>query len=216
MYQVTRNNSDMYGLKYIPSIEPQFSNVHDWTNLCEGIKVQREFSDANREELLKQFLKIRDKCKCIVEIGVARNAPDESSTGIFLDNKLTETVYIGIDIESKTFLNSVADNIYTIQADSKYKNKVIKLMKELNLDSIDFLFIDGFHSVLQVLFDWSYAEFVSPFGIIGMHDTNAHPGPYTIFDAIDEKIFTKTKYCLGNNDWGISFIEKKVDNSKDR
>lgn len=197
----------MFGLKYIPSVEPEFCDVHDWTSLCSEYKVEREFSDENQRVLLEQFLKVRDSCKCIVEIGVARNPYKESSTSIFLDNKLPETVYIGIDIEDKSFLNDKTRNIYTAQCDSRYKNRICAMIRKLGLESIDFLFIDGFHSVLQVIFDWEYVDQLSLHGIVGMHDTNIHPGPYAVFEAIDESVFNKTKYCEGNNDWGIAFAE---------
>lgn len=80
-------------------------------------------------------------------------------------------------------------------------------MKYINVQNIDFLFIDGLHSINQVVSDWKYTEKLSDIGIVGMHDTNAHPGPYCVYDAIDETIFRKKKYCP-NNDWGIAFAEK--------
>ena len=51
---------------------------------------EREFSYCNQYSLLTEFSKIKDKCKVIVEIGVARmstNRMEDTSTTIFLNNK---------------------------------------------------------------------------------------------------------------------------------
>jgi hypothetical protein len=39
--------------------------------------------------------------------------------------------------------------------------------------------------------DWCFAEFLSPFGTVIIHDTNVHIGPRALFDAIDELLFEK-------------------------
>ena len=57
--------------------------------------------------------------------------------------------------------------------------------------------------------DWKYAERLSPHGTVAMHDTNVHPGPVTVFDAIDEQLFDKKKHCTEGSDWGISVIRKR-------
>ena len=61
-----------------------------------------EFTQENREALDRHFLKIRDNCRAILEIGVCRNN-DRSSTWSFLNNKKDETIYFGIDLDPKTF-----------------------------------------------------------------------------------------------------------------
>jgi len=61
--------------------------------------------------------------------------------------------------------------------DSADRDRAYALMDGLDLDTIDFLFIDGWHSVNQRLADWRYVERLSPGGVVVMHDTNVHPGP---------------------------------------
>jgi len=43
-----------------------------------------------------------------------------------------------------------------------------------------------------------------------MHDTNVHPGPVSVFEAINEDLFEKTRYCIEGPDWGIAVIRKRV------
>ena len=51
-------------------------------------------------------------------------------------------------------------------------------------------------------------DLLSSKAIVGFHDVASHPGPNTVFDAIDENIFDKFKFSPGN-DHGIGFIIKK-------
>ena len=45
---------------------------------------------------------------------------------------------------------------------------------------------------------------LAPQGVVVMHDTNEHPGPFAVFEAIDERLFDKTKHCTEGPDWGIA------------
>jgi predicted O-methyltransferase YrrM len=197
-------------LKYVPSLEPNFSNDADWIQgytASQGVG-QREFTNMNQEKLLEFFSKIKNDCKSIVEIGVHRNAYNDTSTCILLDNKLDDTVYLGIDIEDKSFLNNTNKNIFTLKTDSRNLDHIKQTLKRLNVNEIDFLFIDGWHSVNQVLAEIRLFDLLSSKAIVGFHDVASHPGPNTVFDAIDENIFDKFKFSPGN-DHGIGFIIKK-------
>jgi hypothetical protein len=126
-----------------------------------------EFTDCNKQHLTDQFMTIRDKCRTIVEIGVHRNG-DQSSTWCFLNNKRDDTVYVGIDLDDKSFLYNPDKKIYTIQGNSGDVDQNLERMKSYGVDQIDFLFIDGLHSINQVLKDcWfprhlrtSWTEFI--------------------------------------------------------
>ena len=99
--------------------------------------------------------------------------------------------------------------VFVLKMDSANRAKVFELMDQKGLETIDLLFIDGWHSVNQCLADWRYTERLSPKGIVVMHDTNEHPGPFVVFEAIDETIFDKRKYCTEGADWGIAtFIRR--------
>lgn len=168
---------------------------------------QVEFTEANKNSLLEYFLKIRDNCKAILEIGVCRNGQD-SSTYIFLNNKLDTTKYVGIDLEDKSFLNNTEKNIHTIRDNSSNIESNIEKIKSLEIDEFDFIFIDGWHSINQVLTDWEYTNLLSNKGIVGFHDVSCHPGPHAFINSINMmKWNVITNTCP--EDWGIGFVWPK-------
>ncbi len=174
-------------------------------------EVPREFSDMNEALLAQHLWKVAKSdpgLLRILEIGVCRNGEHSSTTQI-LD--IMDGTYLGVDIEDKSYLDEPNKGIYTFQTDSSNYDDIVRKLEVINHGdtTLDFLFIDGWHSVNQVLRDWRFAELVRPGGIVGFHDTNAHPGPYIVFDAIDETLFHKEKFLEEDyNDWGISFATK--------
>jgi len=191
-----------------------------------GTKQQQgpEFSACNRKELARSFLSISQKCKVIVEIGVCKvPAPPTddwesflrrqplfargTSTYVFLNNKRDETLYLGIDLEDKTFLDDPYKNIHTLQTNSVNYDEVVNKLKELGVDTIDYLFIDGWHSINQVYKDWEYTSLLSETGIVGFHDTTVHPGPSMFTENLNPDIWDVQTYCPDDN--GISFVTKK-------
>jgi len=42
-----------------------------------------------------------------------------------------------------------------------------------------------------------------------MHDTNCHPGPVCVFDAVDEQLFSKTKFFEDKPDWGLALFRRR-------
>lgn len=207
MYSVQRRSEVIEGLTYRPTLEPGRSDDTDFYGEFYR-PVPREFSAAN-QDVLKQALLATPNVRCIVEIGVQRNPLPESSTGILLQHKPARAIFIGIDVEDKRHLADSHRGIYTIQGDSADHAKVFALMNHLGLPKIDFLFIDGWHSVNQCIADWLYVERLSPKGVVVMHDTNVHPGPVVVFDAIDERLFNKKKFCTEGPDWGIAVIKRR-------
>ena len=171
----------------------------------------REFSDDDQsvvESYMKELLNKKAKL-CIVEIGVHRNSYCESSTSVFLDNKRDTDVYIGIDIEDKSFLNDSSKNIYTIQSRSENIDFVLGRIKEFGITEIDILMIDGWHSINTVYTEWQYTRLLSKDGIVIFHDTNAHPGPFFIIQSIDTNMYDVRKYFSDIRDFGISVAIKK-------
>lgn len=166
-----------------------------------------EFTDCNRARLTDMFMRIKDNCRAILEIGVCRNN-DKSSTWCFLNNKKDETVYIGIDLEDKSFLDNKEKNIYTIRNNSSSIADNMDTIKTLGVKKFDFIFIDGWHSVNQVLTDWEYTKWLNKGGIVGFHDTSAHPGPHLFIRALDkDKWNVEENLCTA--DHGIGFCWKK-------
>lgn len=189
-----------------------------------SLKNIQEFSQDNQKCLLNEILKIKNKTNVIVEIGVARlynkhydvsqdieNATritfDKSSTSIILRSKNDSTKYLGIDIEDKKFLESLKPNIYTLQARSEDFEVVSNKLKEVGIEQIDFLFIDGWHSINQVIDELWYLQFMKPGGVIGFHDVNHHPGPKAILESLNPDIFEIINY--NTPDWGIGFAKIK-------
>jgi hypothetical protein len=209
-YEFHKLTSNVQGLKWIPTIGISLDNRDYIDNFAKNMQVPVEFSKRNQDKLIDYFQSIKENCKCIVEIGVFRNEYSKTSTSVLIDNKLESTFYFGIDINDKSELNNSNKNIYTIKTNSINHDILWKKMAEFNLNSIDFLFIDGYHSIDMVVNDWKYTEKLSKNGIVGFHDTNVHAGPYFVFNAIDENLFEKFSYFTDNaDDWGISFAIKK-------
>ena len=194
----------------------QIEEQSDTVVLCSlpiGNVATVELSDSNRKNLFNSFMSIRDTCKVIVEIGVDRIGNGQSSTRLFLDNKRPETYYFGIDIEDKSYLDDPDKNIYTIKRDSSECLHVVSklsqvLWMEMDKIEIDYLFIDGYHSINQMLVDWEYSQLVKG-GIIGIHDTNSHPGPSRFVESLDQSRFIIDRCDVVPDDNGITFVRRR-------
>lgn len=169
-----------------------------------------EASDCNRNALQEQFFKVRDCCKAILEIGVCRNG-DQSFTHVFLKNKRPETVYIGVDINDKSFLDDPSRNIFTIQSDSSDYNRIVEFCRSKGVEQLDFIFIDGWHSINQVMRDWEFTNLLGDRGIVGFHDTAYHYGPNRFVNNLNtERWHVIPNACNHTtDDYGIGFAWKK-------
>lgn len=199
--QITKRPTAIYGLKFAPTLEPHVDDNQDtppwgWPN-------GPEISDCNLQVLGDVLKKLGNKCNAIVEIGVDRNE-GKSFTKLILNNKPTDSKYLGIDVEDKSRLINPEKNIYTIQSNSHDQFKIRSELNKLGISKIDLLMIDGWHSVNTCINDWCYADMLSDHGCVVLHDTNAHPGCITLFHAVDETLFEKTRYCTEMTDMGIS------------
>lgn len=175
-----------------------------------GTNGPTEFSLDDQEILLHQ-LKRRKKQKdkiVIVEIGVCRNEYNQTSTSILIDNKRDQDFYIGIDINDKSYLDNPSKNVYTIQSRSENFDTIYKFLQQHDIKEIDFLMIDGWHSVKQVYAEWTYTKLLPSQGIVVFHDTNAHPGPICILESIDTDQYDVYKYFTDLQDWGIGVAIK--------
>ena len=191
----------------------------DWDNKDGDPRIPfngwKEVTEANREVFKERFLRVKDYCSAILEIGISRNGPD-SFTNVLLENKNKETVYIGIDTDDKNYLNDVDKNVYTIRNNSSNIHENINFINEIfdkcNVQrrQFDFIFIDGWHSINQCLNDWEYTSILGENGIVGLHDTAYHPGPKVFMKAISRDIWTVEDNVIETkDDWGIGFAWKK-------
>ena len=191
-------------------------NDKDWINTYPNpfeLVGNKEFSMCNQAALTEEFSKVKDQTKVIVEIGVSRvtynQTYDQTSTSIFLRHKNPETIYLGIDIDDKTFLQGLERNVFTLQSKSEYYERVKAKLDSLKITQIDFLFVDGWHSINQVIDELWYIDFMKPGGVIGFHDTNYHPGPSQIIKNLNPNIFEVKQLCQQQDDWGIGFAKIK-------
>jgi len=167
----------------------------------------RECTECNKESLIEKFDLVKDKCRAILEIGVCRNNID-SFVYALLSRKKKETIYVGVDMNDKTYLNDLENNIFTIQEDSSNYESIITKCKEFGVEEFDFIFIDGLHTVNQLLKDWEYTKNLSDYGIVGFHDTSHHAGPYMFINHVDTK---KWEVIVNDcpDDYGIGYVTKK-------
>jgi len=207
---VKKKPSNVYGLRWVPTID----GLDDVDLFGEGDtqNIPSHWSKLDEEALLTALSTLKNP-KLIVEIGV--DAPYNgdlslpSSTKTILNWKPDSCVYIGIDISDKTYLANKEKNVYILQQSSSEKQKVYDKMNELGLNQIDFMHVDGYHSITEVLDEWEYWERMTPFGIMAFHDTNHHPGPIAVLDAVDPEIFDVVYYGRGEPDWGVGVVRRK-------
>lgn len=192
------------GIDHFLNLWPEAKDEETVINTYSG----KEVTNCNREALREQFLKVKDNCKAILEIGVGRNGKDSFAT-VFFENKNNDTIYVGVDIEDRSWLVDCGENIFTIQGNSSNYDEIVKIIKnKFHIDEFDFIFIDGLHSINQVLKDWEYTNLLSERGIVGLHDTSHHIGPFLFIRNLD-----KDKWDVIENacpqDYGIGFATKK-------
>ena len=228
MYEnVKKLPTNIYGLKYKPSLEPNYSDNADTVpEFMRTIKKSHKGMTDKELKIISQVLN-RVKPKCILEIGVAWEKNSEkqqeewkldskylnhTSTGLFLK---TKGYYLGIDLNDRSYHHNPKEFKYFFQTDSRNIELVMNRLRALGIWEIDLIMIDGHHSVNMTANDWQYSKYLSQDGVILLHDTNVHPGNYTIFDAIDETLFTKKKYFSKDKDtFGIAVIERKQASTK--
>lgn len=169
----------------------------------------QEVMQDNRDALEERFLKIKDSCQAILEIGVSRESNgNQTTTGILLNNKNPDTIYVGIDIDDKSYLNNPDKNIFTIQASSMDVASNMEKIKSFGVKEFGFIFIDGWHSINAVMTEWEYTTLLAPNGIVGFHDTTQHPGPYYFIRALNKDVWNvEENVCPTNH--GIGFAWKK-------
>jgi len=199
----TRADDLCCGINHYLNLWPEASEVDSVKNLYSG----EEITENNRQSLQEQFLKVRDKCKAILEIGIGRNG-ENSFAHVFFKNKKDETKYVGIDIEDRSWLIDCGENIYTIQGNSSNYDENVEIFKTMGVDKFDFIFIDGLHSINQVLKDWEYTNLLSENGIVGFHDTSHHIGPFLFIRNLDKEKWDVIENTCPD-DYGIGFARKK-------
>lgn len=197
-----RTHSD-FDYKDLPELDSSFNHPlgYNYEN--------SEITECNRLALLQQFSRIKHKTKSILEVGTGRNGQG-SFAYVLNTNKNKDAIYIGIDIEDRSFLRDTKNNIHTIQNDSiNYYENVHIFRDYFNVEQFDFILIDTPHSINQLLLDWEYTNLLTDGGIVAIHDTSCHPGPKLFMQNLNRNKWTVIENCCPE-DWGIGFAWKKM------
>ena len=146
----------------------------------------------------------------IVEIGVWRdpNSQTMTSTQLFLEQKKDTTHYLGIDIQDRPHVRNYKPNCEVLVMDSGNTPFITRYIQEKYKKPIDFLFIDGLHSLEQVQKELALIYSVRKGGVIGFHDISVHCGPNMWMHSFDKEKFD-VHMLRDTHDWGIGFLVKK-------
>lgn len=199
--------TDIPGLKYFPDLEPDVSNDQDqpldnyWISPL-------EVSDANLDVVRHAVIDLGNNLAAALEIGVNRNG-ERSMSRVIMDHRPRLSYYMGIDIEDKSYLNDEAANTWTMQTSSSERELISDRLRELGVGSLDLIMIDGWHSVNMCVNDWQFTQRLSDHGVVILHDTNTHPGCVALFEAVDETLWIKERFCR-ENDFGIATFKKRI------
>jgi cephalosporin hydroxylase len=204
-----RLNTETYPL----AVDKDMYTSNDWfrdlTNQKTHSYPDGYMSEMNIRIISDYFNRIKDSAKLVVEIGVMPNMGVLSSTKVLIQEKNKECAYLGIDIEDRNYVNNYGENIHMLQTDSRNTSIIVEKIKQLG-GSIDFLFIDGLHTIEQVKHELALIPYVKKGGVIGFHDTMIHIGPNVWLKAFDPNKFTINSY-YEYNDWGISMLVKNYE-----
>lgn len=202
---------------YTPVLKNNIVDNDGWINKEFYEYSNQQVNHVPSEVSLMNLLRIYDFLKAhvpenglIVEIGVWRDPSSSfTSTKVFLDNRPKGTVYLGIDIELRNHVITYGgEKTYMLYTDSADTENITKVVKETIKKEIDFLFIDGLHSVEQIKKELALIPLVKKGGVIGFHDIAFHCGPNVWIDAFDPTKFDIHKFYR-DDDWGVGFLVKK-------
>jgi len=205
---ITQQPTDIAGLKYFPDLQPHVSNDRDHPVDVNWWELPRlEVSDCNLAIVQQVMSELGPNLAAALEIGVNRNG-DRSMSRIIMDQRPVGSFYLGVDIEDKSYLDDASANTWTIRCSSSERERVTDKMRSNGVGLLDLIFIDGWHSVNQCVNDWQFTERLTDHGTVVLHDTNYHPGCIALFEAVDETLWIKQRYCT-ENDFGIATFKKR-------
>ena len=194
------------GLKYFPDLEPTVSNDRD-APLHDIWMSPLEVTDGNLEVMKQVVAGLGDQLFAALEIGVNRNG-DRSMSRIIMDQRPKGSFYFGVNIDDKSYLDDESANTYTIRTSSAERELILDRMRQVGVGLLDLIMIDGWHSVNMCVNDWQFTERLSDHGVVVLHDTNSHPGCVALFEAVDEQLWIKERFCL-EDDYGIATFRKR-------
>lgn len=202
---------------YTPKLVSGYDDSDDGRLYEYNARTNQWWNNVPAEVSLMDLLRLYDFFKksvpengLIVEIGVWRDPNSQyTSTKLFLDNRPKDTEYLGIDIEPRPHvLQYGKEKTYMLQTDSANTKTIKDSIQNIIKKQIDFLFIDGLHTIDQVGKELALIDLVKKGGVIGFHDIACHCGPSAWIDTFDPALFEIYKFYR-DDDWGVGFIVKK-------
>ena len=203
LFRIKKTPTERFGLLHEFSIGHPYDTQN---NTAQTKYYHRGFTECNFE-VLRQH--IQPWMKLIVEIGIAFHGWDESSSKVIIENRPDDCFYYGIEKrkEVKRFEKQY-ENMFINITDSRNVEENLKDILTHG-EYIDMLVIDGFHSVDVVSREWDYAPYVRPNGgVIILHDTRCHPGPWCLMESVDPDVFDIARYCEADDN-GIGVLIRK-------
>lgn len=205
---IKKRPTDIWGLRFSPSLEPEINDDQDHPGFFHDPPM--ECSDCNRAVVRELITSLGSNLHSIMEIGIARPENGQRSMSyILMEEKPRDCIYLGVDLDDRSYLDHAGKKIHTIRSSSFEQDTIRAWIHARGVSTVDLLFIDGWHSVNACINDWRYADLLSPGGVIVLHDTNAHPGCVSIFEAADPNIFSKERYCT-TDDNGIAILRRRT------
>lgn len=215
-----KQSTDIFGLMWVPTTHVPYRDGHDWIldfnapqyDLTpEGGGRELHWSHAVDTAFRRALQPHIGAAKAILEIGVfyMPDGQDSSSTLTLLELKNDNTIYVGLDLNEKSLNGS---NIHTIVGNSFDQENNRHLFRQLGIEQFDIICIDGDHSINAAFNDWKYVDLLAPGGLVCMHDTNHHPGPFLLMEAIDDELFEVWQGAIESYkwEWGIGFARRRM------
>lgn len=209
-YEITKSlikkvPTDIWGLSYFPSLEPECSNDQDMP--YSGWPGCPEISECNLSIVQQVVNTLGGNLRACMEIGIDRNG-GASMNRVVIDSKPQGCFWLGVDIDDKSYLDDPDKNVWTLRANSHEQEKIRSFLAEKGIEKLDLLTIDGWHSVNTTINDWRYADLLSEHGIVLVHDTNFHPGDIALVEAVDRELFDVQRLCIGHDSGITAFVRK--------
>lgn len=208
----TEHGDPPFGLRYVPSLEPFLSDYADRHFDHTEIKPRGGMFSDNNVVATVMAMAATHPLKAILEIGCwAKNTRSQSSTDCLCGNKPEDCWYVGVDVRDdgrREHIQNHGRRQAFVERDSTDIGYVRDALTKLDILELDILFIDGLHSVKQVAIDWTYAELVRVGGAVILHDINYHAGPRLLFDAVDDRFFSKASVCDADDDFGLGILRR--------
>lgn len=204
MFKVHRTHHSIPpGLRFRPSVAPENSDEVDFFG--ELSEKPQEFSEDNQRVFSEIVRGIQD-LRMVVEIGVeSRHNDATGTTQVFRDECPASCVYLGIDARNCSYLEDPGKRRFFLRADSRDIDAILDKIDYLD-NGIDVLAINGHLSVERVLSAWQLVSRLRVGGYVLLQGTNAHPGPVSLLEAVDEEYLEVKRYCEESPDGGVAAL----------